>query len=249
MVKFIARWLWLSWCWIELTVLTIICYLLSWLPKPLTGRYYHALSRLWCRFFIRALGIDLRLHQQNLHDIPEQFILIANHPSALEDFAIPSLFDVYPLGKEGVRHWYVIGRMAESANTIFVKRNDPKSRHAALESLQEAIEQGRNIALFPEGGCFGRRIHERFHAGAFDLSMKTGVPILPVFLHYEAQDTFEWHAPHTLLHKFWHYITAPNNRVNYYVFDAIDPSTYTDKITFANEVREQYLIWQKKYLE
>lgn len=249
MVKHIAHGLWLLWCWFEVSVFTLIMYALSWLPRIFTGRYYHTLSRIWCQYLIRALGVDLRLHQKNQHDIPQQFILIANHPSALEDFAIPALFDVYPLGKEGVRHWYFIGRMAERAEAIFVKRDDSSSRRAALESLIAAVDGGRNIAIFPEGGCMGRRIYSSFQTGAFDISIQTGIPVLPLFLHYEAQELFEWHAPHTLLHKFWHYMTAQNNRANYYVYDAISPEGFTDKEVFAEHVRNQYLEWQKRYLD
>ena len=249
MLKFIAHWVWLFWCWLEVSALTLVCYALSWLPGSFTGAYYHKLSRVWCRFFIRALGVDLRLHQKNLQAIPQQYILVANHPSALEDFAIPALFDVYPLGKEGVRDWYFIGRIAERAGTIFVKRDDSSSRHSALESLKTAVEQGRNIAVFPEGGCMGRRIYSSFQTGAFDISIKTGVPILPLFLHYEAQDLFEWRAPQTLLHKFWHYMTAQNNRANYYVYDSINPGGFTDKAAFAEHVREKYLQWQERYLD
>lgn len=249
MLKFIARSLWLSWCWLELSVFTLALYILSWLPGPFIGTWYHTLSRFWCQFLIRALGVDLRLHHKNIHDIPKQYILIANHPSALEDFAIPALFDVYPLAKEGVRRWFLIGRISDKARTVFVKRDDSASRRAALESLLDAVEEGCNIAIFPEGGCKGRRIYSSFQTGAFDVAMQTGIPILPVFLHYEDQALFEWHPPHTLLHKFWHYMTAKNNRANYYVYDAISPEGYTDKAAFAEDVREKYLHWQKRYLD
>lgn len=249
MLKFVIRSLWLFWCWLELSLFTLVLYFLSWLPRFLTGDYYHSLSRCWCRFFIRALGVDLRLHQKNAKPLPEHFILVANHPSALEDFAIPALFNVYPLGKEGVRHWYFIGRISEKADTIFVKRDDPASRHAALDSLIDAVKNGRNVAIFPEGGCKGRRIYSKFQTGAFDISIKTGVPILPVFLHYEAQDTFEWRDPQTLLDKFWHYMACQNNHANYYVYDAISPEGFTTKEEFAEHVHALYLQWQTRYLE
>jgi 1-acyl-sn-glycerol-3-phosphate acyltransferase len=231
MLRFFAKWLWLLWCWLEVSVFTAVLYAMSWLPRPLTGRYYHELSRVWCRFFVRALGIDLRLHQKNILPVPEQYILISNHPSALEDFAIPALFDIYPLAKKGVRHWYFIGRISDRSESIFVKRDDPDSRRAALEALTDAVNKGRNVAIFPEGGCKGRRIHSSFQTGAFE------------------QDRFEWHDPHTLLHKFWHFMTAQNNRANYYVYDAISPQGFSDKHAFAEHVHQQYLQWQKRYLD
>ncbi len=249
MLKFIAKWTWLLWCWIELSVFTALLYALSWLPRPFTGRYYHELSRVWCRFMVRALGIDLRLHQKNTEPLPEQYILVSNHPSALEDFGIPALFDIYPLAKNGVRNWYFIGRISARSDTIFVKRDNPDSRRAAREALTDAVNKGRSIAVFPEGGCKGRRIFSSFQPGVFDISIRTGVPILPVFLHYAEQDRFEWHQPHTLLHKFWHYMTAQNNRADYYVYDAISPQRFSDKQAFADHVHGKYLKWQERYLD
>jgi 1-acyl-sn-glycerol-3-phosphate acyltransferase len=249
MLSLIARIAWLSWCWTELAVLTLLLYILSWLPQALVSSYYKFLFRIWCSLFVRAVDVDLRLHEKNAKPIPKQYILIANHPSALEDVGVPSLFKVTMLAKAGVRQWWWVGRINQAAGTVFVKREDPESRRASVESLKGKLQRGDSIALFPEGGCRGRRIHTTFYSGAFEMSLNTGVPILPVFLHYEAQETFEWRDPQTLLHKFWHFMTSQNNRANYYVYDAIYPDEFTSKEEFAESVRQQYLKWQKKYLE
>ncbi|MFO7603306.1 MAG: lysophospholipid acyltransferase family protein [Gammaproteobacteria bacterium] len=249
MLSFILRTLWLTWSWLELTLFTLGLYALSWLPRPLTGAYYHHLFRIWCDFFVRALGVRLRLHEKNLKRLPAQYILIANHPSALEDVGIPALFNVYPLAKQGVRDWLLVGRINAAAGTMFVKRDDPESRHAAIDKLIAKLQQGHSVALFPEGGCKGRRIFEKFQTGAFDVSLRTGIPIVPVFIHYEAQETFEWQAPYTLLDKMWHFMTSRNDQANFYVYDAIDPAGFSDKHAYATEVHKRYLHWQRQYLE
>ena len=66
----------------------------------------------WCRAFVRALGVDLRLHQKNRKRLPARYILIANHPSAFEDIGIPALFDVVSLAKVQVADWFVVGASA-----------------------------------------------------------------------------------------------------------------------------------------
>ena len=234
--------------WLSLICLSIVLYVLSYLPRIFSGPYYHCLSRFWCRIFVRALDVDLRLIQKNTQPLPEQYILVANHPSALEDFAIPALFDVYPLAKEGVRDWFILGRISDYAGTIYVKRENAKSRHTALQSLVEAVRSGKNIAIFPEGGCKGRRIYKEFHHGAFDISLQTGVPVLPVFLQYVDQDTFEWKGE-SLITKLWQIFRSNNSRVNYYVHDAISPDKFSDKESFAKHVHSLYLEWQKDYLD
>ena len=248
MLKFIINIVVLPVIWFFLITLSLVLYVLSHLPRVFSGRYYHFLSRFWCKIFVRALDVDLKLVHKNRQPLPEQYILIANHPSALEDFGVPALFDVYPLAKAGVRDWIVLGRISDYAGTIYVERASASSRQAALQSLLDAVKAGKNIVIFPEGGCKGSRIYEKFHTGAFDISLQTGIPVLPVFLHYIDQKTFEWKGQSLVL-KLWQIFKSNNNRVNYYVHDAILPEAFTDKESFAKNVHAKYLEWQKEYLD
>jgi 1-acyl-sn-glycerol-3-phosphate acyltransferase len=233
---------------VDLLLLTLFLYLLTFLPSHWLERFYPRLFRYWCNVFVHALGVDLRLHQKNEKPLPKNFILIANHPSAFEDIGVPALFDVYSLAKIEVQDWFLVGRISKAAGTLYVHRESRESRSEAAQQIESALMNGKNIALYPEGGCKGRRIFESFRYGAFDISLRTGIPILPVFLHYEAQDDFEWRSPQTLLHKLWHFVTTRNSRANYYVFDAIDPKQFADKEQYMNHVHQLYLKWQEKYL-
>ena len=233
---------------VDFIALTGLLWLLAWLPWP--GR--HPVARLfgaWCRSFVRALGVDLRLHQKNRKPLPARFILIANHPSALEDVGIPALFHAVSLAKVQVADWFIVGRISRAAGTLYFDRDDPASRDQAIETMVNAVNSGHNIALYPEGGCKGRRLYHEFKSGAFEVSMRTGVPILPVFLHYEAQDDFEWQPPHTLPDKLRHMLFTVNHRANYYVFDPLDPKDFADKYAMKAAAYEKYVDWNEKYLE
>ena len=235
--------------WLDLVIWTVGMTVLAMFPRRLVEGVYPKLFWSWCRVFVRALGVRLFLHQKNARPLPERYLLVANHPSAFEDVGIPALFDVYSLAKHEVADWWVVGRIAKAAGTLFVERESAESRHQAAESIAEALLEGKNVALYPEGGCKGRRIADQFKYGAFDISLRTGIPILPVFIHYEAQDEFEWRPGQTLLHKIWHFMTATNPRANYYVYDAIDPGDFPDKETYTAHVYDCYLRWQSEYLE
>ena len=249
MLEMIARLSWRIICWIELILFTLLLYVLSYLPRGLLQGFYFGLFQSWSRSFVRALGVDLRVHQKNLHPLPAQYILIANHPSAFEDIGIPAVFPVHSLAKAEVADWWFVGRISTAAGSLYVQRESKESRQAAGETIEEELRNGKSIALYPEGGCKGRRIFETFRYGAFDISLRTGVPILPVFLHYESQDDFEWHDPQTLLDKIWHMMTTRNNRANYYIYDVFDPSQFSDKAAYADYAHTKYLEWQARYLD
>jgi 1-acyl-sn-glycerol-3-phosphate acyltransferase len=237
-------------CWAELAIFTLVMYLLSWLPRAVIRPFYFPLFRSWTRSFVRALGIDLRVHQKYTAKVlPGQYILIANHPSAFEDIGIPAVFPVHSVAKIEVRDWWIVGRISTASGSLYVRRESRESRNAAADEIDRELRAGKNIALYPEGGCKGRRIFESFRYGAFDISLRTGIPILPVFLHYESQDDFEWRDPQTLLHKIWHMSTTRNNRVNFYIYDALNPKDFVDKESYAAFAHSKYLEWQARYLD
>lgn len=234
--------------WLDFILFTALLYGLTWLPWP--GRHPAArLFHAWCRAFVRALDVDLHLHQKNRKSLPQRYILIANHPSAFEDIGIPALFDVVSLAKLQVQGWFVVGRISRAAGTLYVDRDDAASRQQSIQTMVDAVNAGQNIALYPEGGCKGRRLHTEFKSGAFEVSMRTGIPILPVFLHYEAQDDFEWQPPYTLPDKIRHMASAVNNRANFYVYDPLDPKDYADKYAMKAAAYEMYARWNAQYLE
>jgi len=234
---------------IEFTVFTLLMYLLSFIPSMQDSQIYFSLFRAWCKNFTRALGVRFYIHQKNLKPLPSQYILIANHPSAFEDIGIPALYPVHSLAKIQVKDWFVVGRINRTAGTLYVDRDDPGSRRATVENMQQATSNGLNIALYPEGGCTGRRITQEFKRGAFELSIKTGLPIVPVLIYYPAQQDFEWQPPYNLVDKIMHFLTARNKTVEIYQFDAVEPGQFKDKYEFASYMQQFYMDKQTKYLE
>ncbi|WP_432721761.1 lysophospholipid acyltransferase family protein [Jeongeupia wiesaeckerbachi] len=234
--------------WLDLAAYTLALLLLALLPSGWLSAWYPALFRSWCRCFVRALGVELHLHQHQTRPLPAHFILIANHPSALELVGIPGLFNVVSLAKVEVRDWWFVGRIAAAAGTFFVQRENKGSRQNALTSMRDAVSSGRNIAIYPEGGCKGRRLAERFHYGAFTLSLDAGVPIVPVFLHYEAQQSFAWEGQ-TLPQMLCQIASAPNRHAHYHVYDAFDPADFADRDAYAQHVHACYLAWQQRHLD
>jgi 1-acyl-sn-glycerol-3-phosphate acyltransferase len=70
-----------------------------------------------------------------------------------------------------------------------------------------------------------------------------------VFLHYEAQDDFEWQDPWTLPQKIWHMMKTVNNRAHYYVFDPLDPKDYADKYAMKAAAYALFERCNRRYLE
>lgn len=233
----------------DFLIVTLLVYLITFLPQSFTKNWYYPLFRFWCKTFIRALGVTLKYHQKNRFSLPKHYILIGNHPSAFEDIGMPFLFNARFLAKEEMKDWWIFGRISRFARTLYVKRHCRDSRKQALETLINALQRGENVGLYPEAGCKGRRIFLPFRYGAFEAALKTNTPLLPVFLHYESQEDFEWAHAESLVQKLWRIYRSHNKTVNYYVFDAIKPEEFSTKEALCEHVQKLYLDWQSTYLE
>lgn len=231
----------------DFLVMTVIAWLLTFLPKKCIAGWYGVVFRSWCRSFCQALGASMHVHQHYAGRLPTHYILIANHPSAFEDIGIPALFPVTSLAKIEVRDWFVFGRISAAAGTLYVRREERESRQAALAAMIEWVRSGRNLAIYPEGGCHGRRLFARFQRGAFAASIASGVPIVPVFIEYEAQESFEWQGQ-TLVQVILQMARAPNRRVNLHVFDPLQPASYVDEIGMREATYALYKNWDQRFL-
>ena len=232
-------------CFIDMAVMTMLAFLCAFLPKAINKHIMPRLFRLVCWSFVRLVGRSPHIHEKFQPPLPQQYILISNHPSGYDIIIINALFRVSPLAKAGVRNWFLLGKIAETAGTIFVQRSNKESRNAAKEACAEAISQGKRILIYPEGGCFGKHLRD-FKYGAFDISLATGVPILPIYLQYEAENAYEW-GEYGLIKHLFNMAMAINKHIHCYIFDPIKPDGFTDAKSFAEHVHGMYQKWEEGY--
>lgn len=230
-----------------LDLILIVCFsfIASLLPMCISRHYMHYLFQVLCHSFVRFFGIELHIHHKYTGALPERFLLISNHPSGADIVILNALFRVFPLAKEEIKQWWFLGKIAQATGVAFVKRDDKESRNAAKQSLINYVKEGKNLLIYPEGGCFGKHLRP-FKFGVFDISINTQVAILPVYFQYEAENSFEW-GDYGLLHHLWNLTTAPNKHAHCYIFPPIKPENFTDPQVFCNFVHEQYENWEKKY--
>ena len=178
--------------------------------------------------------------------MPDRYILIANHPSGADILILNSIFTVYPLAQHGVKKWFFLGRIAKATGVVFVERENKTSRNQVKKQLIKYAKSGKNLLIYPEGGCFGKHLRN-FKYGACDISIASNIPILPVYLQYEAENDFEWGWDMNLPQHLFHLFTAINKRANCYIFQPIYPTNFSDSQSFTKYIHKHYQEWEAKY--
>lgn len=113
-------------------------------------------------------------------------LIVANHRSAIDIGVILATFGGTMVSRADIAGWPVIGAAARSVGTVFVDRGDAKSGANTIRAIQKQLDDGRTIAIFPEGTTFDGDEVRPFHGGAFIAAARAGAEILPVGLAYPA---------------------------------------------------------------
>ena len=148
---------------------------------------------LWSRFNLTVFGVDVLAHGKYLDEgrpYPggepggKGHIFIANHQSGMD---IPILFTIaetHVISRHDLASWPLLGRAARRIGTLFVDRDSKRSGASVLRAVDQALQRGEGVAMFPEGTAHdGDQVHE-FRPGAFNAARRSGAEIIPIGLAY-----------------------------------------------------------------
>jgi 1-acyl-sn-glycerol-3-phosphate acyltransferase len=114
------------------------------------------------------------------------YVVVANHSSPLDIaavlFAVP---DVRFLAAADLFRVPLLSAAMRGMKTIPIERRNRKTARRQLEGIVDNVASLADfkIVIFPEGGIPPAGDRLPFKAGAFELAIRVGAPILPVAIH------------------------------------------------------------------
>jgi 1-acyl-sn-glycerol-3-phosphate acyltransferase len=145
--------------------------------------YHDAVQRGWSRALLNASGVDVEADGlENLTGVGAA-ILVANHQSNFDIFALLSALPVSIrfVSKQELARIPLLAQAMRSAGHVFIDRGD---RRAAVVAMRGAAERMRQesfcLGLFPEGTRSTDGRLGPFKKGSFVLAIETQLPVVPV---------------------------------------------------------------------
>lgn len=142
------------------------------------------------RNFLRYI-VGVKFHNKASLKIHKQFILVSNHNSHLDTMALLSsltssqLAVTHPVaagdyfGKSPFRSFLA----RTFVNAVLIPRKTVKGNKNPISIMNEALDKGRSLILFPEGSRGEPEKMQEFKKGV-GILLKThpGIPYIPVFM-------------------------------------------------------------------
>lgn len=144
------------------------------------------------RNILDALGVELEADLD--HAVPGALI-VANHISWIDIFVINAVLPSAFVSKEEVRHWPLIGWLAEKSDTVFLRRGSRGHARIINREIAEILGKGNHVAVFPEGTTTDGTHLLHFHAALIQPALAVGRPVLPLAISYWEADGSRSLAP------------------------------------------------------
>lgn len=142
-------------------------------------------ERLVRRWSARLLAIcRITLHVRQVTQPAAHALIVSNHVSWLDIFAINALQPCRFVAKSDIRGWPLIGWLCAKTGTIFIARGNRRDVRRIYQGLVESLKAGERIAFFPEGTTAPQGTLLPFHANLFEAAIEAGVPVQPMALRY-----------------------------------------------------------------
>lgn len=142
----------------------------------------------WSLQLLNLLGVRLFLHGKPPVLGERALMLVSNHVSWLDIFAINAIVPARFVAKAEVRRWPVVGWLSARAGTLFIERARRQDTGRVNGAVTAALSAGDVFAVFPEGTTTDGSTLLKFHASLLEPAREAGATVQPVALRFERSD-------------------------------------------------------------
>lgn len=192
-------------------ILFFIFFLLLLIPIIFKSKFHlvGVFNRWWARLLFFLVGLPAKTEYRFAHNPKAQYIFCSNHFSYLD---IPALglnrHNAIFVGKSAMEKIPLFGFMYRNLH-ITVDRSRLKSKYSTLVQSMRAIDAGKSLIYYPEGGIVTTSPPEMvpFKDGAFRTAIEKHIPIVPVTIPYnwiilpDNEFLLQWHPVKVIFHR------------------------------------------------
>jgi 1-acyl-sn-glycerol-3-phosphate acyltransferase len=139
----------------------------------------------WCVQVLPMLRVQVAVSGA----LPSQTVmLVANHISWVDAWAINSLHPVRFVAKSEVRSYPIIGWLCKQCGVVFIRRGQRRDTARVSSEGANVLKKGDCLCVFPEGTTTEGTYILPFKSSLLQAAVDTKVDIVPVALRYLSPD-------------------------------------------------------------
>lgn len=152
--------------------------------EPIKTNRFILYSRTWMDVFLALVGCPLRIKGREYFRKGETYIVVSNHNSLID---VPVSSPGIPGGNKTIAKAEMakipLFGLIYKTGSILVDRKSDKSRRESFMKMQEVLDMGLHMCIYPEGTRnTSSEAIKPFHDGAFRLAISSGKAIIPMII-------------------------------------------------------------------
>ena len=160
-----------------------------WLRQTRRNRIIRAWSRLLlllCGARLRVAGVPLApaLAHTGVEPGSRGRMLLANHVSWIDIFALNASLPSRFVAKAEIRRWPLLGALVTLVGTLYIERGRRHAVASMNHRVRDRLREGETVAVFAEGTTTDGRTLLPFHSNLVAPAIEVGSPCWPVALRY-----------------------------------------------------------------
>lgn len=144
--------------------------------------------RAWALKVFDIFGVRLEIDGKVDAIAASPRLLVANHVSWLDIYAILAVADVRFVAKTEVESWPCVGRLARTIGTVFVDRNGRSRANESRDAIARLLGEGTTVCLFPEATTTDGSCIRPFHPPMLQAAVDRQAQVQPIALRYARAD-------------------------------------------------------------
>ena len=144
--------------------------------------------QLWSLQLLRILAIRLNLTGVAPQAAAPAVMVVANHVSWLDVYALNAVCPAYFVAKSEIGRWPLIGLFARTCGTVFIDRTRRRDILRVNALLATLLDAGARAAVFPEGTTSPGDTILPFRPPLLQAAVACNANLQPVAIRYERPD-------------------------------------------------------------
>lgn len=181
----------------------------------------------WSHGLLKLLRVQHHVSGQPAAASAAACLMVANHVSWLDIFALNVRTPARFVAKSEVKSWPAVGWLVQRAGTLFIRRavrSDTVHVNARMACL---LQQGSAVALFAQGTSTTAEQAVQFHAPLLQCAVAAGAQVQPIAIFYHDKqgarhDAAAFVEDTTLMQSLWRIICTPGIQVTVTYLPPID---------------------------
>ncbi|MHB1606063.1 MAG: lysophospholipid acyltransferase family protein [Leptospirales bacterium] len=151
--------------------------------ERLSASERHRICKRYLGDLLEIFGISMTCHN-HLPKMDTPYLLVSNHLSWLDPIILARFFPVRLVAKSELQDWPFLGRLTSYYDPILIERGRLGAVSKTINEMETILKKGEPVGWFPEGTTGNGEMTGRFSSGLFEVSIRTGLPVLPVSIQY-----------------------------------------------------------------